>query len=163
MSLRLRLNLLITIIMILFLIGLSITLMKSSKKAIEEGVESSHRVTLQLLDTFITSSVQNPEWGYTHEVIQPFLMELGHVRSNVISLYDLNNHLLYQTPVSTYRKEINPPIWFKSYMTPPKELNAKIILIRTSGGIGKNELSTKAMTASAQSARGCPASESVQS
>ena len=127
MSLRLRLNLLITIIMILFLIGLSITLMKSSKKAIEEGVESSHRVTLQLLDTFITSSVQNPEWGYTHEVIQPFLMELGHVRSNVISLYDLNNHLLYQTPESTYRKEINPPNWFKSYMTPPKELNAKII------------------------------------
>ena len=120
MSLRLRLNLLITIIMILFLIGLSITLMKSSKKAIEEGVESSHRVTLQLLDTFITSSVQNPEWGYTHEVIQPFLMELGHVRSNVISLYDLNNHLLYQTPESTYRKEINPPNWFKSYMTPPK-------------------------------------------
>ena len=127
MSLRLRLNLLITIIMILFLIGLSITLMKSSKKAIEEGVESSHRVTLQLLDTFITSSVQNPEWGYTHEVIQPFLLELGHVRSNVISLYDFNNHLLYQTTKSTYRKEINPPQWFKKYMAPPKEFNAKII------------------------------------
>ena len=113
--------------MILFLIGLSITLMKSSKKAIEEGVESSHRVTLQLLDTFITSSVQNPEWGYTHQVIQPFLVELGHVRSNIISLYDLNNHLLYQSPESTYRQEITPPLWFKNYMTPPQELNAKII------------------------------------
>jgi PAS domain S-box-containing protein len=101
--------------------------MKSSKKAIEEGVESSHRVTLQLLDTFITSSVQNPDWGYTHQVIQPFLVELGHVRSNVISLYDLNNHLLYQSPESTYRQEITPPLWFKNYMTPPQELNAKII------------------------------------
>ena len=127
MSLRLRLNLLIALIMILFLIGLSITLMKSSKKAIEEGVESSHRVSLQLLDTFITSSVQNPEWGYTHQVIQPFLVELGHVRSNVISLYDLNNHLLYQSPTSTYRQEITPPTWFKNYMTPPQEINAKII------------------------------------
>ncbi len=127
MSLRVRLNLLIALIMILFLIGLSITLMKSSKKAIEEGVESSHRVTLQLLDTFITSSVQNPEWGYTHQVIQPFLVELGHVRSNIISLYDLNNHLLYQSPESTYRQEITPPLWFKNYMTPPQELNAKII------------------------------------
>ena len=127
MGLRVRLNLLIALIMILFLIGLSITLMKSSKKAIEEGVESSHRVTLQLLDTFITSSVQNPEWGYTHQVIQPFLVELGHVRSNIISLYDLNNHLLYQSPESTYRQEINPPTWFKNFMTPPQELNAKII------------------------------------
>ena len=127
MSLRLRLNLLIALIMILFLIGLSITLMKSSKKAIEEGVESSHRVSLQLLDTFITSSVQNPEWGYTHQVIQPFLVELGHVRSNIISLYDLNNHLLYQSPTSTYRQEITPPTWFKNYMTPPQEINAKII------------------------------------
>jgi len=127
MSLRLRLNLLIALIMILFLIGLSITLMKSSKKAIEEGVESSHRVSLQLLDTFITSSVQNPEWGYTHQVIQPFLVELGHVRSNIISLYDLNNHLLYQSPTSTYRQEITPPAWFKNYMTPPQEINAKII------------------------------------
>ena len=127
MSLRLRLNLLIALIMILFLIGLSITLMKSSKKAIEEGVESSHRVSLQLLDTFITSSVENPEWGYTHQVIQPFLVELGHVRSNIISLYDLNNHLLYQSPTSTYRQEITPPTWFKNYMTPPQEINAKII------------------------------------
>jgi PAS domain S-box-containing protein len=101
--------------------------MKSSKKAIEEGVESSHRVSLQLLDTFITSSVQNPEWGYTHQVIQPFLVELGHVRSNIISLYDLNNHLLYQSPTSTYRQEITPPTWFKNYMTPPQEINAKII------------------------------------
>jgi PAS domain S-box-containing protein len=101
--------------------------MKSSKKAIEEGVESSHRVSLQLLDTFITSSVQNPEWGYTHQVIQPFLVELGHVRSNIISLYDLNNHLLYQSPTSTYRQEITPPAWFKNYMTPPQEINAKII------------------------------------
>ena len=127
MSLRLRLNLLIALIMILFLVGLSITLMKSSKKAIEEGVESSHRVTLQLLDTFITSSAENPDWGYTHQVIQPFLIELGHVRSNIISRYDLNNQLLYQSPESTYRQEITPPLWFKNFMAPSQELNAKII------------------------------------
>ena len=113
--------------MILFLVGLSITLMKSSKKAIEEGVESSHRVTLQLLDTFITSSAENPDWGYTHQVIQPFLIELGHVRSNIISLYDLNNQILYQSPESTYRQEITPPLWFKNFMAPSQELNAKII------------------------------------
>ena len=127
MNLRLRLNILIALIMILFLIGLGTILMQSSKKAIEEGVESSHRVTLQLLDTFITSSVDNPEWGYTHQVIQPFLIELGHVRSNRISLFDINNRLLYQTPDSTYRKEIFPPNWFINFMNPPQEANAKII------------------------------------
>ena len=127
MSLRLRLNLLITAIMVLFLIGMSFVLVKSSKKAIEEGVESSHRVTLQLLDTFITSSVDNPDWGYTHEVIQPFLQELGQVRSNIISLYDLNNHLLYRTPDSTYRNDISPPSWFVNFMAPPKEINSRMI------------------------------------
>ena len=127
MSLRIRLNVLISFVMILFLIGLSEVLLKSSKKTIEEGVESSHKVTLQLLDTFILSSAQNPDWGYTHEIIQPFLQELGYVRSNDIFLYDLQNNLLYRTPESTYKIDVKPPQWFVNYMLPKIETNSKII------------------------------------
>lgn len=127
MSLRIRINILISIVMILFLIGLSEVLLQSSKKTIEEGVESSHKVTLQLLDTFILSSAQNPDWGYTHEIIQPFLQELGYVRSNDIFLYDLQNNLLYRTPESTYKLDVKPPQWFINYMLPKMETNSKVI------------------------------------
>ena len=103
MSLRIRFNLLITLIMLFFIIALSLVMMNISKKSIQEGVESANRVTMQLLDTVIISSVQNPEWWNTHMVMKKFLEELGYVRSNDIYLYDLQNNLLYQTPKSTYR------------------------------------------------------------
>ena len=115
MSLRIRFNLLITLIMLFFIIALSLVMMNISKKSIQEGVESANRVTMQLLDTVIISSVQNPEWGNTHMVMKKFLEELGYVRSNDIYLYDLQNNLLYQTPKSTYRLNISPPKWFINY------------------------------------------------
>ncbi len=38
-------------------------MMTSSKNSILEGVESAHKVTMQLLDTVIVSSAQNPNWS----------------------------------------------------------------------------------------------------
>ena len=127
MSLRIRFNLLITLIMLFFIIALSLVMMNISKKSIQEGVESANRVTMQLLDTVIISSVQNPEWGNTHMVMKKFLEELGYVRSNDIYLYDLQNNLLYQTPKSTYRLNISPPKWFINYLAPPEEVNSRLI------------------------------------
>ncbi|MBT3917864.1 MAG: histidine kinase, partial [Nitrosomonadales bacterium] len=75
-------------------------MMKSSKNSILEGVESAHKVTMQLLDTVIVSSAQNPNWGTTDYVMAQFLEELGYVRSNDILLYDLQNNLIYKTPQS---------------------------------------------------------------
>jgi hypothetical protein len=84
MNLRVRLNLLITAILLIFFVSMGYTIMKGSKESIQEGVESANRVTMQLLDTVIISSSQNPEWGYTHDVLKRFLEELGHVRSSNI-------------------------------------------------------------------------------
>ena len=85
MNLRVRLNLLITAILLIFFVSMGYTIMKGSKESIQEGVESANRVTMQLLDTVIINSSQNPEWGYTHHVLKRFLEELGHVRSSNIS------------------------------------------------------------------------------
>ena len=98
MNLRLRLNLLITALLFLFLLAVGYVIIKGTKSSIQEGVESATRVTTQLLDTVIISSVQNPDWGYTHEVLTRFLQSLGHVRSNDIKLYNMQGCLLYTSP-----------------------------------------------------------------
>ena len=127
MKLRIRLNLLITLVMLFFILILGGVIMVASKQSIEEGVESAHSVTLQLLDSVIISSTQNPEWGHTHEVMKAYLEDLGRVRSNMIYLYDLQNNLLYQSPQSTYRLNENPPAWFVKALAPRSVVNARLI------------------------------------
>ena len=127
MTLRLRLNFLLTIIMLIFMLALFVVSMSTTKQQIREGVESANRVSMQLLDTVITSSVQNPDWGNTDKVMGLFLMELGHVRSNTISLYDLQSRLVYRTPDSTYRMDENPPKWFVKLLAPPMETKSRFI------------------------------------
>ncbi|MGI9130645.1 MAG: PAS domain S-box protein [Candidatus Methylopumilus sp.] len=102
--------------------------MKGSKESIQEGVESANRVTMQLLDTVIISSAQNPEWGYTHDVLKKFLEELGHVRSSDIYLYTLQGELLYRSPPSKYRSDDSPPPkWFENSLTPKEQIDTRAI------------------------------------
>ena len=120
MGLRYRFNLLLTLIMLVFIITLMFVMMTSSKNSILEGVESAHKVTMQLLDTVIVSSAQNPNWETTNNVMAQFLVQLGYVRSNDIHLYDSENNLVYKTPQSTYRLDVHPPEWFSNFLAPKK-------------------------------------------
>jgi hypothetical protein len=121
MSLRLRLNLLITALMLLFMVAMGVMLVKSTRASIQESVEASTRVTIQLLDTVVVSAYRNPELGPIYEVMHTFLKSLGHVRSNTILLYGPNGELLYQSPPSKYRIENEPPNWFKKLVIPATE------------------------------------------
>jgi len=128
MNLRVRLNLLITAILLIFFVSMGYTIMKGSKESIQEGVESANRVTMQLLDTVIISSSQNPEWGYTHDVLKRFLEELGHVRSSNIYLYTLQGELLYASPLSKYRiNDPPPPKWFESSLAPKEVIDTRTV------------------------------------
>ncbi len=118
MSLRLRLNLLITALLLLFMSAVGFVVFNGTKTSIQEGVEAATRVTVQLLDTVIVSSVQNPEWGYTHEVMHRFLQHLGHVRGNEIKLYNISGVQLFKSPPSKYRSNQNPPQWFYNMLNP---------------------------------------------
>ena len=122
MSLRFRLNLLITILSLLFMSAVGFVIIKGMRTSIQEGVEAATRVTVQLLDTVIVSSYKNPEWGYTHNVLQRFLQSLGYVRSNDIYLYDLQSSLMFRSPPSKYRADVSPPRWFIEMVTPKQEV-----------------------------------------
>ncbi len=121
MSLRLRLNLLITALSLLFILATGWELVNDTRTSIRERVEAATRVTVQLLDTVIISSVQNSDWGYTHEVLGGFLQSLGYVRSSQIMLYDIRGNLIYQSPPSKYRTDIRPPQWFVKLVEPAPE------------------------------------------
>jgi two-component system, NarL family, sensor histidine kinase UhpB len=127
MSLRLRLNLLITALLLLFMLAVGFVIFKGTKSSIQEGTEAATRVTVQLLDTVVVSSNQNPGWGYTHDVMRRFLQYLGHVRGNEIYLYSLNNTLLFQSPPSKYKANENPPKWFYNLLDPHEKSVTRVI------------------------------------
>ena len=127
MTLRLRFNLLITLIMLFLIIVLASVIMSSSKRSIQEGVESANKVTIQLLETIIVSSVQNPDWGNAHDVMHQFLRQLGYVRSNDIFLYNHQGELTYRSPPSSYLLEVDPPKWYINFISPKKEKNSRLI------------------------------------
>lgn len=127
MSLRLRLNLMITALMLLFMVALGWVIMQETRVSIRERVEAATRVTVQLIDTVITSSVMNPEFGYTHEVLKGFLERLGYVRSNKITLTDLQGKLLYESPPSKFRADVHPPQWFADWVAPKPEKVERLV------------------------------------
>jgi two-component system sensor histidine kinase UhpB len=121
MSLRFRLNLLVTMLSLAFMLAAGWVLVKDTKDSIRERVEAATRVTVQLLDTVIVSSAMNPSFGPTHLVLQQFLSSLGYVRSSHIELYDHAGNTLYISPESTFKSDIVPPEWFVKLVAPQKE------------------------------------------
>ncbi len=121
MSLKFRLNLLITLLSLAFILVVGTILVNDTRISIRERVEAASRVTVQLLDTVIVSSALNPEYGPTHKVLQSFLQSLGYVRSSHIMLYDLRGNVLYQSPESSYKSNVYPPAWFVKLVAPNTE------------------------------------------
>lgn len=121
MSLRFRLNLLVTMLSLAFMLAAGVVLVRDTRDSIRERVEAATRVTIQLLDTVIISSAMNPSLGPTHLVLQDFLRSLGYVRSSHIELYDYYNNPLYVSPGSTFKADIQPPTWFIKMVEPRTE------------------------------------------
>ena len=121
MSLKFRLNLLITLLSLAFILVVGSILVNDTRSSIRERVEAASRVTVQLLDTVIISSALNPEYGQTDKVLQSFLQSLGYVRSSHIVLYDIIGNVLYTSPPSTYKADVQAPKWFEKMVQPPVE------------------------------------------
>lgn len=122
MSLKFRLNLLVTMLSLAFMLAAGAVLVRDTRDSIRERVEAATRVTIQLLDTVIVSSAMNPSLGPTHYVLQDFLRSLGYVRSSHIELYDYNNNPLYISPESKFKSMVQPPAWFVRMVEPRKEM-----------------------------------------
>ncbi len=118
MSLRVRINLLITVLTALFAAAVLKIVIDDARRSIREEMEGSNRVTLQLLSTVIRDAqiVSKAEDG--ERVLLGFLRELGRVRAHEIQLFDAEDKLLYGSPPSVYKVGRSAPEWFVRLVKP---------------------------------------------
>lgn len=118
MSLRLRLNLLVVALNLVFLTALTWLLIDNYRNSIQEEIEAAHRVTVQMLGNAAQTS---PVFGSAPVVMVGFLQSLGRVRANDIRLYTVDGVLRYSSPSSPYKAGRNAPAWFAALMRPTQQ------------------------------------------
>ena len=118
MSLRARINVLVTGLTLLF-IALGLYLMLGEiRRQIREEIEASNRVTAQLMTAVIFSSGLFSTGTMQQTVVQDFLSRLGRVRANEITLLDRTDAQVYRSPPPTYKAGRDAPAWFVRLVGP---------------------------------------------
>lgn len=131
MSLRTRLNLLSTALMVLFLVASGAMMLDNTRKSIREEVRAATKVTVHLLTTVIYSSQFVPHADSQSQVVLNFLNTVGRVRSNEIRYYNNLGDLVYVSPPSTYKAGRYAPQWFSRLVSPQEPP----VVLKVSGGI----------------------------
>ena len=119
MSLRLKINLIVGVLTILF-VAVVITLQLGSlRESVHEEVAAANRVAGQLLNRTV--------WRYAAQGPQAmlaFLQGMGRVRSNDITLIDDQGAELYRSPPSPYKQGRDAPDWFDRLLAPVPEVQS---------------------------------------
>lgn len=106
MSLHLRVNLLMSILLLVFVGAVGAVAVDILKSSVHEEIQASTKVATQ---TF-SAAVQMQ--GREVARLLPYLQSLGRVRANDVVLYQTDGHELYRAPPSEYKKNRNAPDWF---------------------------------------------------
>ncbi len=118
MSLRFRINLLISVVTALFVVALFKVVIDDSRRSIREEMEGANRVTLQLLSTVLRDAGMRGDAERAGQVLLGFLRELGRVRAHDIRLFDRDDRELYASPPSVYKAGRSAPGWFAALVQP---------------------------------------------
>ncbi len=119
MTLRLKINFIVGALTVLFIGALFWLQLRAMRESVHEEVVSANRVAAQLLDRVA--------WRYEAQgtpAMLAFLHGIGRVRSNEISLLDLNGHELYRSPPSPYKAGRDAPAWFDGLVAPVPSVRA---------------------------------------
>jgi PAS domain S-box-containing protein len=117
MSLRFRINVVITFVIIVFALATAQITLQDMRRSIREEIEAGTRVTVQLMETVIASA-HAPGQVASNEVLLAFLRHVGRVRANEIRFYDSDDRLLYESPPSIYKQGRWAPDWFTRLVRP---------------------------------------------
>jgi two-component system, NarL family, sensor histidine kinase UhpB len=118
MSLRFRINLAITVVIVLFTLATANVLLNDLKRSIREEIEAGTRITVQIMETVIASPRVATAAGQPNEALLGFLRHVGRVRANEIRFYDGQDRLLYESPPSVYKQGRWAPEWFAQLVRP---------------------------------------------
>lgn len=116
LGLRFRINLVITLVVLLFTLVTGNLLMTETRNSVREEMEAGTRVTVQMLETVIANT--EPVDGSHNKALLNFLQRAGRVRANEIQLYDDNDRLIYTSPPSSYKRGRWAPAWFTHVVDP---------------------------------------------
>lgn len=122
MSLRFRLNLLITLIMLLFAGAGAYLLLDATRTQIREEMHAGTTVTVQLLSAVVRNTKMVADENSQQRILVDFLDKLGRVRANEIRFVASMGNQLYASPPSAYKAGRNAPEWFSKLVTPKVEL-----------------------------------------
>jgi PAS domain S-box-containing protein len=118
LSLRFRINLVITLLVVAFTLATGNLLVKETRNAIREEMEAGSRVTVQLLETVIANTQPRLGDGAPNQALLTFLQRVGRVRANEIRMYDGDDVLIYTSPPSQYKQGRWAPRWFTRLVDP---------------------------------------------
>ncbi len=118
MSLRFRINLVITLVIVAFTIATGNLLIEETRRSIREEMEAGTRITVQLLETVIANTRPSIRDAPNNQILLSFLQRVGRVRANEIRLYDGSDNLLYTSPPPVYKRGRWAPQWFTELVKP---------------------------------------------
>lgn len=119
MTLRLKINLIVGALTLLFVVAVMWLQLRSMRESVLEEVVAANRVAAQMLNRTV--------WRYAPQgtsTMLAFLQGIGRVRSNDITLFDLQGHELYRSPPSPYKAGRDAPPWFDGLVSPPPSVQA---------------------------------------
>ncbi len=119
MTLRLKINLIVSVLTLLFVAALVVQEVDDERKSVREEVAAANRVAAQLLNRLV--------WEYSSQGPQrllSYLRGMGRVRSNEITLRDAAGQELYRSPPPSYKAGRDAPAWFERLVSPPPSVQA---------------------------------------
>jgi two-component system sensor histidine kinase UhpB len=119
MTLRLKINLIVGMLTVLFSIAVTALQLRSMRDSVHEEVVAANRVAAQLLN--------RTAWRYAAQgtpAMLGFLQGVGRVRSNDITLLDAQGRELYRSPPSPYKAGRDAPAWFEALIAPPPSVQS---------------------------------------
>jgi hypothetical protein len=118
MSLRFRINLIITVVIVLFSLVTAKIVLDDMRSSIREEMEAGTKVTQQLLTAILYGSQFVPPSKEPLGVLLPFLRSVGRVRAHEIRLYADDGTLVYTSPPPLYKAGRAAPEWFSRLVSP---------------------------------------------
>jgi two-component system sensor histidine kinase UhpB len=119
MTLRLKINLIVGALTVLFLAAVIALQLRSLRESVHEEVVAANRVAAQLLN--------RTAWLYAAQgtpAMLAYLQGVGRIRSNDITLLAASGAELYRSPLSPYKVGRDAPLWFQSLISPPDSVQA---------------------------------------
>ncbi|MFN0314544.1 MAG: PAS domain S-box protein [Burkholderiales bacterium] len=117
MSLRYRVNLIVTVLITFFTLAMCAIVIDDTRRAIREEMEAGGKVTLQWL-TNVLSLAPFSGAASSDERLLEFLHQLGRVRAHEFRLLSAQGEVQYQSPPSIYKSGRTAPAWFSALVAP---------------------------------------------